>query len=263
VKTNSGAYPFRLLKTGFHTGAYNMGLDEALLEAAAQKSSPPVLRFYGWKPDTVSIGYFQRLEEEVDQDACVRRGIDVVRRISGGGAVFHHAELTYSVIMPLDHPLAGSSIRESYPILCAGIIRGLELLGVPAVFAPINDVLAGGRKVSGSAQTRRRDCVLQHGTILLDLDVQLMFEALKVPLVKIKDKAIQNVKDRVTSLTALLGRPVGYEEAETSLIAGFKGALSLNFEDPQGSKVTEAESSRAQELADAKFASPGWLYGRG
>lgn len=266
-------YPFRLLKTGRHSGFYNMGLDEALLEAVAQGKSQPVLRFYGWNPETVSVGYFQSLEEEVDLDICKRRGVEVVRRISGGGAVFHHAELTYSIIMPITHPLAGRTIGESYEKLCAGIIQGLTLLGVPAQFAPINDILAGGRKVSGNAQTRRMGCVLQHGTILLDLDVDLMFELLKVPSIKISDKKvkdplIQDVKERVTSLKTLLGRDISYEEAEAALSEGFCRALSLDFVEalppepvyPGGPAVPE--EARAQELATAKFASPEWLYMR-
>ncbi|MDR1862657.1 MAG: lipoate--protein ligase family protein, partial [Treponema sp.] len=163
------AHPFRLLRSGYHDCYYNMALDEALLEGVASGASLPALRFFGWKPPAVSLGYFQGLEEEVDLEACRRRGVDVVRRISGGGAVFHQAEITYSLIMPLSHPLAGATITESYRVLCAGVAAGLGRLGVEAVFAPINDILAGGRKISGNAQTRRKGCLLQHGTVLLDL----------------------------------------------------------------------------------------------
>jgi lipoate-protein ligase A len=238
-----------------------MGLDEALIESVSGSASPPVLRFFGWKPQTVSVGYFQRLADEVDLDACARTGTDVVRRISGGGAVFHHAEVTYSMTMPLNHPLAGQSIRESYGILCAGVIRGLELLGVSAYFAPINDILAENRKVSGNAQTRRMGCLLQHGTILLDLDADLMFELLKVPPEKIQDKTdlIQNVKDRVTSLSALLKRTVSYEEAETALAEGFKQALSLEFSECSANP-SEAENAKALAYARNKFAAPEWLH---
>jgi lipoate-protein ligase A len=258
-------YPFRLLKTGFHTGFYNMGLDEALLETVAQEASLPALRLYGWKPETVSIGYFQSLDDEVDVEACRRRGADIVRRVSGGGAVFHHAELTYSIIMPITHPLAGRNIRESYGILCSGIIRGLGLLGIAARFAPVNDILAeaSSQKVSGNAQTRRMGCVLQHGTILLDLDADLMFELLKVPLVKIQDKAalIRDVKERVTSLKAILGRTVSYEEAESAVAEGFRQALSLRFP-AHPEAPSETEERRAQDLGVSKFASSEWLYKR-
>ena len=253
---NTGNH-WRLLKTGWHSGFYNMGLDQALLEAVAAGFSPPTLRFYGWTPAAVSLGYFQRLEDEVDIQACRLRNVDILRRLSGGGAVFHHAELTYSIILPAAHPLAGKSVQDSYGILCAGITRGLGLLGVDAVFAPINDILVGGRKVSGNAQTRRMGGVLQHGTVLLDIDLDLMFELLKVPLIKVsRDETIRDVKERVTSLKALLGRNVSFEEAATALARGFREALSLDMLEDTSPLPSEAEERRAWELAATKFADP-------
>jgi lipoate-protein ligase A len=253
------AYPWRLLKTGFHNGFYNMALDEALLEEVARGNSLPVLRLYGWEPSAVSVGYFQGLEEEVNLEACKRRGVDVVRRISGGGAVFHQAELTYSIIMPVAHPLSGAAIDGSYERLSGGIIQALALLGVSSRFAPVNDILAGDRKISGNAQTRRMDCLLQHGTVLLDLDADLMFELLRVPSEKVKDKLIRDVKERVTGLKALLGRPVPYEEAGQALAEGFRRALALDY---TSAELRPAEEARAKILAAEKFAAPLWLYKR-
>ncbi|MDR1956862.1 MAG: lipoate--protein ligase family protein [Treponema sp.] len=259
MNTPGPRFPFRRINSGFHDGFYNMGLDEALLEGVAQGRSLPVLRFYGWNPPAVSVGYFQGLSEEVDLESCTRHGVDVVRRISGGGAVFHHAEITYSIIMPLDHPLAGESIQDSYHRLCAGIIQGLACLGVPSCIVERNDILAGGRKISGNAQTRRMGCVLQHGTVLLDTEVELMFELLRVPQEKLKDTSIREVKDRVTSLKALAGRVFSYEEAEAALEEGFRLSLALDYMPvPLGME----EEVRAGELARCKFAAPGWLYAR-
>ncbi|GHT97419.1 octanoyltransferase LipM [Spirochaetia bacterium] len=256
-------FPFRLLRTGLRAGAYNMGLDEALLEAVSQGASLPVLRFYGWSPAAVSVGYFQGLEEEIDLAACTRHGVDAVRRITGGGAVFHQAELTYSIIMPDAHPLAGNGIQESYVILCAGIVAGLSLLGVPSRFVPINDIIAEGRKISGNAQTRRKGCVLQHGTIMLENDVDLMFELLRVPSEKSRGTLIQDVKERVTSLHTLLGRPVPFEEAEDAMTEGFRRALSLDFgQGTDPSLPAPAEDARARELAAEKFGASAWLARR-
>jgi lipoate-protein ligase A len=265
-ETPAAPYPVRLLQTGFHDCYYNMGLDEALLESAAQEDSLPVLRFYGWEPQAVSVGYFQGLEEEVDTQACKDRGIGVIRRITGGGAVFHHAELTYSIILPSDHPLAGASIHDSYRILCAGVIRGLALLGLNARFAPINDILCGDRKISGNAQTRRKNTVLHHGTVLLDLDADLMFSLLRVPEEKMKGRLIQDVKDRVTSLRAQ-GISAGFTETEAAMIEGFRQALNLEFAVPPSVPAypggpEPAEDERARELALKRFASPEWLYKR-
>ncbi|MDR3146538.1 MAG: lipoate--protein ligase family protein [Treponema sp.] len=259
-------FPFRLLRTGYHSCFYNMALDEALLESVSRGRSLPVLRFYGWEPRAVSVGYFQVLEAEVNLEACKSRGIDVIRRITGGGAVFHQAELTYSIIMPDSHPLAGDSIRESYRSLCAGIIRGLALLGLEAQFAPINDILCGGRKISGNAQTRRSGTILQHGTILLDLDVDLMFELLRIPEEKNRGRLIRDVKERVTSLRTL-GLSSGFDEALRCFAEGFRQALSLEFPEEARSPVYPGgpgadEEVRALELAAGKFASPEWLYKR-
>jgi lipoate-protein ligase A len=234
-----------------------MGLDEALLEGVAQGKSLPVLRLYGWKPPAVSVGYFQGLTEEVNLESCTRHGVDVVRRISGGGAVFHHEELTYSIIMPLGHPLAGETIQGSYQRICPGIIQALALLGLASRFAGINDILVEGRKISGNAQTRRMGCVLQHGTLLLAGTVDLMFELLLVPREKLKD--IQDVKDRVTSLKALLGRDMAYEEAASAVAEGFRRGLSLDF---VPAPLQAEEEARARELARGKFAAPQWLYSR-
>ncbi|MDR2797503.1 MAG: lipoate--protein ligase family protein [Treponema sp.] len=252
-------FPFRLINTGFHDGFYNMGLDEALLEGVSQGRSLPVLRLYSWKPPAVSVGYFQGLTEEVDVESCTRHGVDVVRRISGGGAVFHHEELTYSIIMPLGHPLAGETIQDSYQRICPGIIQGLACLGVSSRFAGINDILVEGRKISGNAQTRRMGCVLQHGTLLLASDVDLMFELLLVPQEKLKDKCIQDVRDRVTSLKALLSRDIAYEEVALAVAEGFRRGLSLDF---IPIPLQEEEEARARELATGKFAAPQWLYSR-
>jgi lipoate-protein ligase A len=259
-KTEQAPYHFRLLKTGARPGVYNMALDEALLESVAG-GSPPVLRFYSWKPPAVTVGYFQGLEEEVDLEACRRSGVDVVRRISGGGAVFHDAEITYSLIIPVDHPLTGSSIMGSYEKLCSGVSAGLALLGIDAAFAPINDIIAGGKKVSGNAQTRRKGCVLQHGTVLLDLDGELMFSLLRVPQEKMKGKFVQDIKARVTGLYDLLGRRISFDEAQDALVRGFGQALSLNYVSLENVPSKE-EESRALALAGEKFGTESWLRRR-
>jgi lipoate-protein ligase A len=253
-----GPYPFRLLETGCHDGYYNMGLDEALLESLARGDALPCLRFYGWTPPAVSIGYFQRLDEEVDLEACKKHAVDTVRRISGGGAVFHHTEFTYSIIVPNTHPLASQDLSGSYALFCGGIIEGLRILGLDARFAPINDVLVGGRKISGNAQTRRMGCILQHGTVLLDNDVDLMFELLKVPSEKIKGRFIEDVKSRVTDLRSE-GISASFDEVASSLAEGFRRALDLSLE-PASPDVRE--ENQAKELAAEKFSSREWLFRR-
>jgi lipoate-protein ligase A len=253
------AFAFRLLASDRASAYYNMGLDEALMEAVSAGASLPALRFYGWKPAAVSVGYFQGIAEEIDLDACRQAGVDAVRRITGGGAVFHQQELTYSIIVKDTHPLAGESIQDSYRIICAAIVRGLSILGLDSRFAPVNDIIYGGRKISGNAQTRRGGTLLQHGTIILDLDAELMFSLLRTPQEKLKGKMIRDVKERVTSLRGE-GYASDFEEVRAAMIRGFAEALSLDF--VMTGEPAPSEDVRAKELAKAKFSSAEWLYRR-
>ena len=177
-----------------------MAIDEAVCEAVASGKSLPTIRFYTWLPSAVSIGYFQSLIDEVDVSVAKELSADIVRRRTGGGAVYHDAkgEITYSVIAP--EPIMPDGIRESYQVICGWVIESLKNIGIGAEFKPINDIIANGKKISGNAQTRRNGVLLQHGTLLYDLDVRTMFTLLKVPKEKISDKMIQSVGERVTKV---------------------------------------------------------------
>lgn len=254
---------FRLLTTGYNPAPYNMALDEAVLEHIAQGVSPPTLRFYGWKPSAISIGYFQSLEEEVDLTACKKYGVDCVRRITGGGAVFHEHEITYSIHIP--EKFAGElglpmGILESYGKICGGILKGLVHLGISAQFVPLNDIItlqnSEPKKISGNAQTRKKGVILQHGTILLKVDVDKMFELLKVPDEKLKGKMIENVKQRVSSLSQMLGREVGFEETLDALKKGF----SEEFPAAQflSGELKDSEKILLEKLQKEKYGADSW-----
>ena len=243
----------RLVDSGAGKAYSNMGLDEAILTHVSDSRSPPTLRLYGWSPPAVSIGYFQGMREEVDVDACFKEGIDVVRRITGGGAVYHDKELTYSFIAPED--AVPNDILESYRFICAGLIQGFQELDVTAEFAPLNDIVSGGKKISGNAQTRRMGCVLQHGTVLLDVDVERMFRYLRVPSEKMRDKAVKDVKSRVTSLRHVTGKEVTYAKAAQAFGKGFASALKLKLK-PSAPMASELEL--ACSLADSKYFSLDW-----
>ncbi|MEW6329584.1 MAG: biotin/lipoate A/B protein ligase family protein [Candidatus Micrarchaeota archaeon] len=232
----------RLLEMGANNAFMNMGIDEALMS-----SEEPVLRLYAWSPPAVSVGYFQKVEEEVDEEACARFGVDVVRRQTGGGAVFHENELTYSFITR-EHP---QNILESYKWVCGALIEGLGTLGVRAEFAPLNDIVVGGKKISGNAQTRRRGVMLQHGTVLLGVDVEKMFSLLKVPSEKMKGKLISDVKARVSALG------VSFEEAREAVKKGFERSMNAEL---VPSELTEEESEKAIKLAEGKYKSGEWLH---
>jgi lipoate-protein ligase A len=223
-----------------------MGLDEALLESAAA-GGLPALRFYGWNPPAVSIGYFQKLLETVDVAACRVHGVDVVRRISGGGAVFHQAEITYSIILPVPEE------APSFERICGAVMEGLAILGISSRFKPVNDIYTGDKKISGSARISRGGRLLQHGTVLLDTDPGLMFTLLKIP--GEKEALVRSAQERVTGASAVLGRAVSFGEAESALAEGFARRLSLDYK----SEEFPAEDGRARTLAREHFAAPEFL----
>ncbi|MEM2454466.1 MAG: biotin/lipoate A/B protein ligase family protein [candidate division WOR-3 bacterium] len=252
---------WRLLDTGLKDAYYNMALDEAIAVARSKKLVPNTIRFFRWEPSAVSIGYFQSMEEEVDIETCNRLGINYVRRRTGGGAVYHDrdGELTYSIVVNEEHPLISKDLQKTYEILCFGLIRGLRILGVPAEFRPINDIVVEGKKISGNAQTRNMGVVHQHGTILRDVNPKLMFTVLKVPSEKIRDKMIKSVEERVTSINRYLEREVSFDELKRALIMGFEDTFNIRL---VPGEVTEFEEKLAIKLKDEKYSTREWNFRR-
>ena len=246
---------WRLVKFNKNSAFMNMGIDEAILEGVRDGISPPTIRLYGWSPDAISIGCFQSMEEEVNVGRCRELGVDCVRRITGGGAVYHDSEgeLTYSIIAKED--LFPKGIRESYREICGYVVKGLGKIGINAEFAPINDIVAHGKKISGNAQTRREGALLQHGTILYSLDVRKMFSVLNVSKEKISDKMIKGAEERVTSVRSYSNVPIG--ELCESMEAAFTEGKEYSI-----GEITNEELSKAKELAESKYASRDWNFRR-
>ena len=246
---------WRVIGLETHDAFMNMALDEACSEAVASGASAPTIRFYRWKPSAVSIGYFQSLEDEVAVAKCVDAGVDIIRRRTGGGAVYHDfdGEITYSILAPESMMPAG--ITESYHLICGWIVDGLREIGIESAFKPINDIIAvgvgGGKKISGNAQTRRGSVLLQHGTILYDVDVRKMFSLLKVGQEKIADKMIAAVEERVTCVKRLSG--VTKEELYEGLLKGFTKGKEWEF-----GVWSADELERAKKLAVERYRTDGW-----
>jgi lipoate-protein ligase A len=252
---------WRLIELTINDAYMNMAIDEAILTMIQKGESPNTIRFYRWKPSAVSIGYFQSLIEEVDVEECGKLNVDIVRRITGGGTVYHdyNGEVTYSVIASKKNPKIPEDILESYNVLCNGIVLGLKKLGLNSAFKPINDIVVNGKKISGNAQTRKLNAILQHGTILIDVDVETMFKLLKVSDEKIKDKMINSVKERVTSIKKELNKNVSFNEVAEALKKGFEESLNIKL---LPGKLTEEEKSLAEKLKREKYSSKEWLYKR-
>lgn len=246
---------WRFIDTEIHSAAMNMALDEACMEELSLKKTLPTIRFYRWKPSSISIGYFQNLEREIDLKKCSELDIDIVRRQTGGGAVFHdyEGEITYSLIAPAN--FFPKNIIESYQVICSYLIDAFQTLGIESKFSPINDiVLDNGKKISGNAQTRKKNILLQHGTILYKVDVKKMFSILKVPDEKLRDKLISNVAERVSSISAESAE-ITMKNLEVALKKSF-----LNQKEIVSTSWSEEELKIAQKLAKEKYSSKDWNF---
>jgi len=189
---------WRLLIDPPASGAWNMAVDEALLDSVAAGRSPATLRFYLWTPACLSLGYFQTFDV-VDVDGCRARGVEIVRRPTGGRAILHDRELTYSVTLPASVLGQEAGIVPSYHRLSLALQAGLQDLGIPATLAPVvaspaggeqgpvcfdrpsaHELLLGGRKLVGSAQVRRGSALLQHGSIVIEPRIGTLLECLRL-----------------------------------------------------------------------------------
>jgi lipoate-protein ligase A len=250
---------WRLLKTQNNSAFTNMAIDRAVMVAISKDKVPPTVRFYTWQPPAISIGYFQSLNEEVDLEVCQNLGVEYVRRITGGGAVFHDKELTYSIVIAESHHLVPKNILESYRRICGAVIKGLKHLWIESKYAPINDIIVNNKKISGSAQTRKSKTVLQHGTVLIDVDVDKMFMLLKVPNEKIKDKLIADVKQRVTSIKHISGNIVSFNDAADAMKTGFEEEFGIELVE---GNLTKEESGLTKKFEKECFSTDEWNYKR-
>ena len=208
---------------------YQMALDEALLTLRSLNVIPDTLRLYVFNPSGITIGYFQSLRRAVNVEKAKELNIPIVRRITGGGSVYHDAngEITYSIVSTLER--LPKDVAKSYEFITKGIVYAAEYLGVEAKFIPINDVVIGGKKFSGQAQIRRRNTILQHGTFMYASDLDLLASVLRVPKIKLKAKKVPSIRERVTTVSEALGRRVSREEAIEALKYGFSRALNAEL----------------------------------
>jgi lipoate---protein ligase len=256
--TGSSAIRLQLLETREASASWNMALDEALLDAAAAGAQPPCLRFYSWRPPAVTLGWSLDAAAEADIEACRAAGVPVVRRITGGGAVFHENELTYGIVLPVS-AVAGP-IEESYGLICGAIASGLNFLKKGFEFTPVNDIIYRSKKVSGSAQVRRSGWLLQHGTILLEPDAEKMFSLLRVPEGKYRKHGLGAARQRTGGLSGALGRKIGFDEAADAALRGLRTVFDTGA-DPQPIPWGIEEAARALE---PKYRSDEWnLFRRG
>lgn len=251
-------YDWQLIHEGPQPPALHMALDEVLTAEVAAGRRAPTLRVWEWGAPAVIIGSFQSLRNEVDPEGAARHGIEVVRRISGGGAMFVEPgnTITYSLSVP-DSLVRGLSFADSYAYLDDWVLGALGDMGVKAWYQPLNDIATEAGKIAGAAQKRMvgpgggPGAVLHHVTMAYDIDADKMVEVLRIGREKLSDKGTKSAKKRVDPLRRQTGLP--REAVIERMVDSFRGRHGLT-----AGKVTEEELARAQELARTKFGSPEW-----
>lgn len=273
---------WRFIDSGRRDPAFNMALDEALLFWHSENKIPPTIRFYGWNPPTLSVGYFQNIEKEINLDAVKKHGLGFVRRPTGGRGVLHDQELTYSVIVSEEHPEMPKTVTEAYRVISEGILEGFRELELDAYFAiprtekekqslknPRSSVcfdapswyelVVEGRKVAGSAQTRQKGVILQHGSILLDLDEDKLFDLFIYKNDRLRERMQRNFKQKAIAINELTKEKVTIEEASEAFKKGFEKGLNIHLEPYE---LTEEETEFVEDLARTKYATDEWNYRR-
>jgi len=241
----------------------NMAIDEAIFNARIRNIVPNTLRLYRWQPSAVSVGRFQDAEKEVHLDNCRKLGVDVVRRITGGGTVYHDAEneITYSVAVS-KKDLQSEDILDVYAKIYSGLREALRIVGIKADFnqgtaKTCPNLTVNGRKISGSAQSHKKGIVLQHGTLLLNIDFAEMFSLLRVPQTNTCYEAAKLAKNKLTSTTSELGECPSIERISDALARGFQNAFHTALE---RSELSQYESDLADRLCREKYSINDWNF---
>lgn len=256
-------------------GVINMATDEVLLQSVANETRLPTLRLYGWNPLCLSLGYGQRIRE-ADIDRIAANGWGLVRRSTGGKAILHGNEITYSIALPRDHELAQGDVVESYRRISEALLAGLRDLGLtpqsekqakgnrglgPVCFeVPSHyEITADGKKLIGSAQVRRKIGILQHGTLPLHGDIALICDALVYPDEAAREAAKTIVRERATTLEEVAGYPISWDEAAAAIVRSFAETFEIEFTD---STLSDDEHHAVQVLVKEQYAHPDWMNKR-
>jgi lipoate-protein ligase A len=263
---------WRLLLTPPADGAWNMAVDEAVLEHIGRSRSQPTLRLFAWVPPCLSLGFAQPVAD-VDLERLKQRGWGLVRRPTGGRAILHTDELTYSIIAPDDEPRVAGSVLESYSRLAAALLEAVKSLHLPVEIKDGHDadqetanpvcfetpsayeITVEGKKLIGSAQARRKEGVLQHGSLPLTGDLTRITEVLTFPDEVSRQNAARRLLERATTVHASLGREVKWNDAAQAFVWGFESKLELALEE---GVLSESERKRADELVLEKYGRSSW-----
>ncbi|AQY50121.1 octanoyltransferase LipM [Listeria weihenstephanensis FSL R9-0317] len=257
--------------------AVNMAVDEKLMDWHRAGLIPPVLRFYGWTPAGLSVGYFQRTEGKIDREAVASHGFRLVRRPTGGQAVLHDDELTYSFVISEEHQGVPKTIKEAHKLISEALLLGLEKLDIDASFAMPDEkkqasgtaicfeepswyeITLNGRKVIGSAQARHDGILLQHGSIPLHMNAVELFDLFVFENDRVKERMLRAFGGKAAGIFDLIGREIPIEEMKEAFQRGFAEVFEVSFETLT---LTDAQWDEIHTLAEQKFRRESYLFSR-
>lgn len=248
---------WRLLDTEYRNDPFmNMAVEEAIPRAVGEGKAPNTVRFWH-NSNTIVLGCFQSAKLEVNFDACKETGTEIVRRFTGGGAVYHdEGNLNYAISLNRQQSLVpGNDLQMVFQKLSEGAVAGLNRLGVNAEFQPVNDIQIDGKKVSGAAGSIRWGTTFHHGCILVASDLEILGKVLNVPKVKLLDRHVTSVQKRVTTIRNELRKDITTRDVRDSIAHGIELCYSVRLVESQLSKH---EIAAAKELYDTKYTSPKW-----
>ncbi|MBP2079303.1 lipoate--protein ligase family protein [Oceanobacillus polygoni] len=261
------------INTGFQDAAWNMAFDECLINWHHEGKIPPTLRFYGWKEPSLSVGYFQKVNKKINFDAIERHGCQFVRRLTGGSAVLHDDELTYSLVISENDPDIPISVQEAYHVLSKGVFEGYRNLGIPAEYAildrerargrtaicfekpAIYEMVVDGKKLSGNAQTRQKGVLMQHGSIPMSMNTVMLFDLFLFSSERLRERSRDAFHKKAVTINQLTNRVYQYDMLTDAFKEGFKKGLDLELHPLQ---LTETQWEEVQQLAQSKYETKAW-----
>jgi len=262
------------IDTGHLSAAVNMAFDECLLNWHSQGDIPPTLRFYGWRKPTLSIGYFQRAKT-INFDAVKKYDCEFVRRLTGGSAVLHDDELTYSLVISERDPGIPKSVTKAYYVLSQGILEGYRNLGVPAEFAipereieqersaicfekpSFYEMVVDGKKICGNAQTRKSGVLMQHGSLPMSLNTDILFDLFAFSSDEMRKRRKEKFAAKATSIKDVINKTLSYETMVAAFKKGFETGLGIHL---TPLTLTDDQWEEIHKLAQRKYATDTWNY---
>lgn len=266
---------WKFINSGHHDAATNMALDECLLNWHSEGKIPPTLRFYGWSKPSLTIGQFQKTKKTINFDGITKHNADFVRRLTGGSAVLHDDELTYSIVIKESHPQIPQSVTEAYYILSKGVLEGYKELGIDVNYAiperqmlkdrsavcfektAYYEMIVDGKKISGNAQTRKDGVLLQHGSIPMNINEDMLFDMFKFSSDALRNRQQRSFSKKAISIDSITNQSHTYEMLVDAFLKGFKTGLHI---DTEPLVLTDADWQEVSQLANDKYRSNSWNY---